>query len=558
MERRTRKATVRLTEEELARLKEAARRAGWSQEAYLRALIGGIDPRPKPPPDYLAMTRELHAIGNNLNQIARKAHALGTVDAARYDAEARSSKPRSARSWRRSKSREGGDEVAVTSIWKVEGRLARVLGYAGNPDKAEGSPDEWELQGVGAAILYAADPGKTERQLYVTGVNCLPATALEEMNATKRQYGKTGGIVAFLGYQAFAPGETDPATAHEVGVALAQELWGGRFEVVVATHLDKAHLHNHFVVNSVSFADGRRFHRDAACYRAMREASDELCREHGLSVVESPGRGGARHHAEWRAEREGRPTWRSLVKADVDEAVGRAASMRQFHANLRAMGYDVKVGKDISVRPPGKERFVRLRRNFGDAYSQEGIGARILANSRQRLPLGRPRPAPKERPPVPKGTLVSLYRRYMALLNGAKRQRAPGGRAHFLLREDLRELEAISGELALLAREGIETRSQLAAYERALADKSEALQAERRALRNEARRSKAAGSPAPPNPRIAEIASELRGARREARACARIRARSAELPARIAQIEGAEANREERQVEGHGRIERGC
>lgn len=376
MERRTRKATVRLTEEELARLKEAARRAGWSQEAYLRALIGGIDPRPKPPPDYLAMTRELHAIGNNLNQIARKAHALGTVD--------------------------------------------------------------------------------------------------------------------------------------------------------------------------------------AACYRAMREASDELCREHGLSVVESPGRGGARHHAEWRAEREGRPTWRSLVKADVDEAVGRAASMRQFHANLRAMGYDVKVGKDISVRPPGKERFVRLRRNFGDAYSQEGIGARILANSRQRLPLGRPRPAPKERPPVPKGTLVSLYRRYMALLNGAKRQRAPGGRAHFLLREDLRELEAISGELALLAREGIETRSQLAAYERALADKSEALQAERRALRNEARRSKAAGSPAPPNPRIAEIASELRGARREARACARIRARSAELPARIAQIEGAEANREERQVEGHGRIERGC
>ena len=458
--------------------------------------------------------------------------------------------------------------MAVTSIWKVEGRLARVLGYAGNPDKAEGSPDEWELQGVGAAILYAADPGKTERQLYVTGVNCLPATALEEMNATKRQYGKTGGIVAFHGYQAFAPGETDPATAHEVGVALAQELWGGRFEVVVATHLDKAHLHNHFVVNSVSFADGRRFHRDAACYRAMREASDELCREHGLSVVESPGRGGARHHAEWRAEREGRPTWRSLVKADVDEAVGRAASMRQFHANLRAMGYDVKVGKDISVRPPGKERFVRLRRNFGDAYSQEGIGARILANSRQRLPLGRPRPAPKERPPVPKGTLVSLYRRYMALLNGAKRQRAPGGRAHFLLREDLRELargdagllaelrelEAISGELALLAREGIETRSQLAAYERALADKSEALQAERRALRNEARRSKAAGSPAPPTPRIAEIASELRGARREAR----IRARSAELPARIAQIEGAEANREERQVEGHGRIERGC
>lgn len=184
----------------------------------------------------------------------------------------------------------------------------------------------------------------------------------------------------------------------------------------------------------------------------MREASDELCREHGLSVVESPGRGGARHHAEWRAEREGRPTWRSLVKADVDEAVGRAASMRQFHANLRAMGYDVKVGKDISVRPPGKERFVRLRRNFGDAYSQEGIGARILANSRQRLPLGRPRPAPKERPPVPKGTLVSLYRRYMALLNGAKRRGRQRAGAFPAARGSARTRSHIGGARAARAR----------------------------------------------------------------------------------------------------------
>ena len=238
--------------------------------------------------------------------------------------------------------------MAVTSIWKVEGRLARVLGYAENPAKTEGAPDEWERQGVGAAILYAADPGKTEEQRYVSGVNCLPETALAEMNATKRQYGKEGGIVAFHGYQAFAPGEADPETAHEIGVALARELWGARFEVVVATHLDRAHLHNHFVINSVSFADGRRFHRDTACYRAMRGASDRLCRGRGLSVVDRPEPGRSRHYAEWRAERDGRPTWRSLVKADADEAVARASTMRQFYANLRAMGYEVKTGKDIS------------------------------------------------------------------------------------------------------------------------------------------------------------------------------------------------------------------
>ena len=197
--------------------------------------------------------------------------------------------------------------MAVTSIWKVEGRLARVLGYAGTRTRPKARPTSGSSRAWAPPSSTPPTPARLSGQLYVTGVNCLPATALEEMNATKRQYGKTGGIVAFHGYQAFAPGETDPATAHEVGVALAQELWGGRFEVVVATHLDKAHLHNHFVVNSVSFADGRRFHRDAACYRAMREASDELCREHGLSVVESPGRGGARHHADGAPSARGAP-----------------------------------------------------------------------------------------------------------------------------------------------------------------------------------------------------------------------------------------------------------
>lgn len=447
--------------------------------------------------------------------------------------------------------------MAVTSIWKVEGRLARVLGYAENPAKTEGAPDEWERQGVGAAILYAADPGKTEEQRYVSGVNCLPETALAEMNATKRQYGKEGGIVAFHGYQAFAPGEADPETAHEIGVALARELWGARFEVVVATHLDKAHLHNHFVINSVSFADGRRFHRDAACYRAMRGASDRLCRERGLSVVDRPEPGRSRHYAEWRAERDGRPTWRSLVKADADEAVERASTMRQFYANLRAMGYEIKTGKDISVRPPGKERFVRLRRNFGDGYSYEGISARILSNGRLRLPVGRPKPTRAKPTPVPARSLVSLYRRYMAMLNAARRQGAGGPRMHFLLREDLRNLDAISRELALLTQNGIETEGQLLAHEEALKERMAALDGERRALRNEARRlRRAQGEPAAPNPRIAEIAAELKGIRRDLGLCDGIRERGPGLARRIAEVERGGRDETERKETEHGRIER--
>lgn len=448
--------------------------------------------------------------------------------------------------------------MAVTSIWKVEGRLARVLGYAENAEKTEGQPDEWERQGVGAAILYAADPGKTESQRYVTGINCLPETALAEMNATKRQYGKAGGIVAFHGYQAFAPGEADPEAAHEIGVALARELWGERFEVVVATHLDKAHLHNHFVINSVSFADGRRFHRDASCYRAMRDASDRLCRERGLSVVDNPTPGRSKHHAEWRAELEGRPTWRSLVKADADEAIARAATMRQFYANLRAMGYEIKTGKDISVRPPGKERFVRLRRNFGDGYSYGGIAERILRSERPGMPVNRPKSADAiALPPVPPGSLVSLYRRYMAMFNASKRRGPSGARIHFLLREDLRNFDTIAQEMALLVREGIETERQVLDYAKALGEQAEALERERRSLRNGARRAReAGGAKAVQSERIKEISADLKRIRKDLSLCRGICDRGKALAQRISKIEHDERARTEEKEKAHGRIER--
>ena len=407
--------------------------------------------------------------------------------------------------------------MATTSIWKVEGSLGRVVRYAGNPAKTEG-PD--------AAIAYAADPSKTERMLYVTGVNCLPGTAAEEMGATKRQFGKTGGIVAFHGYQSFAPGEADPRTAHEIGVSLARELWGERFEVLVATHLDREHLHNHFVINSVSFADGGRFHRDNRCYREMREASDRLCRERGLSVIESPREGRSRHYAEWAAERAGRPTWRGLVKEDVDEAVSRATSLRQFYRNLGSIGYEVKVGKDISVRPPGKERFVRLARNFGPGYTQEAIARRIVATRRPGPPVRRPRPSPSPRPPkAPKGSVVALYRRYRYLLGGYRRGEGDAARTHFLLREDLRHLDRIDEELSLIEREGLET----------LADVAE--------CRGRIRSRHATGDAA-------------RAARRDLRALDRIERRTEEIAAKLGKVDAEAAPKEKGERHGGDRPSR--
>ena len=265
--------------------------------------------------------------------------------------------------------------MAVTSIWSIKGWIGKVIKYAENPDKTkennEGQISENQsqsTQGLEDVITYAVNTEKTrrgqsesmERELvgeseelmeqYVSGVNCAPTTAREEMIAVKKRFGKEDGIVAFHRYQSFAPGECNPEMAHEIGKKLAEELWGSQYQVLIATHLDKAnHLHNHFVVNSVSFLDGKRYHRTNQDYRDMRMVSDRLCKEYQLSVVQQPEQGKGKHYAEWQAEQQGKPSYHSMVKADVDEAIRKARTEKQFFFYLREKGYSFKFGKDITI-----------------------------------------------------------------------------------------------------------------------------------------------------------------------------------------------------------------
>ena len=383
--------------------------------------------------------------------------------------------------------------MATTSIWAVKGWLGKVVLYIENPEKTENPQfyrqkdmTDVQTQNLSDVIDYAARSDKTTaaldsesvpilRQL-VSGINCLPATARDEMLAVKKRFGKEDGVVAYHGYQSFAPGEATPELAHEIGVKLAQRLWGERYQVLVATHLDKEnHLHNHFVLNTVSFVDGIRYHRTGKDYYEMRTVSDELCREYGLSVVEKPRPGKAKHYGEWRAEQEQRPTWRGLIRSEIDELIRESVSEKQFYYLLRQKGYEVKFGKDISVRPPGKERFVRLTRNFGEAYTAEAIRQRILQQ-----PLPQPerqmtdKPRPKtyrvqgSRQAARKITgFRALYFYYCYKLGifpkGRPQNRA---RLHFLLREDLLKLNNISQEVRLLARHQIDTAEQLALYKK--------------------------------------------------------------------------------------------
>ena len=460
--------------------------------------------------------------------------------------------------------------MATTSIWRVKGWLGKVVIYVEkteNPAFYETSGmSEKQAQGLSDVICYAVQQGKTEQiqvddeggevmQQFVSGVNCYPGTARQEMLAVKRRFGKEDGTVAYHGYQSFAPGEATPEIAHEIGLKLAKQLWGDKYQVIVATHLDKAnHLHNHFVLNTVSFVDGLKYHRTEKDYYEMRRASDALCREYGLSVIENPKRGKSKQYGEWRAEQEGRPTWRGIIRTEIDEAIRQSMTESQFFDNLKKRGYEVKVGKDISVRPPGKPRFVRLIRNFGEDYSMEGIRRRILAQQRPDRPLQ----APKQqvRRAVFRGSLKSarkitgfraLYFHYCYLLGIFPRNRpASNKRLHFLLREDLAKLDAIIEETKLLVGHHIDTDVQLFSYQEGVGQKIEALTAQRKALYRQQRTVAVKSDPdrlAEVKADIAAISKELAGLRREVRLCDDIAVRSGVMREKIKAVREDEQSR---------------
>lgn len=412
--------------------------------------------------------------------------------------------------------------MATTAIWKVKGSLGRVVDYAANPDKTTVFTAE-DLQGLRDVMNYTTQDYKTEEQRYVSGVNCAPAIARDEMQMVKGQFGKEGGIVAFHGYQSFAPGEVTPEQAHNIGLELAKRLWGDRFQVVVATHLDKEHIHNHFVLNSVSFVDGKKFNDCKATYALMRRTSDELCREHGLSVIEHPEQGRTMSYDAWEAEQKGKPTWYGQIRRDVDAAITRSFLFDHFIDNLKRQGYQVKQGKYIAVRPPGKERFVRLK-TLGDNYTEEAIRQRIWAHEQTPL-YHRPPAQPKRRyamrgKPKKLTGFRALYYHYLYLLGKLGKPKSPPRKSRYLMNEIIK-LDRYMEQFNLLWKYRIDTESRLHTLEEAVQADLDALTAQRTDLYRQKRKD-------PDNEtllsEIESINQSIRGRRRELRICARIEA----------------------------------
>ena len=225
------------------------------------------------------------------------------------------------------------------------------------------------------ALAYIQNPAKTEEKMLVSSFGCSYETADIEFAYTLSQALEKGNNLAHHLMQSFEPGEVSYEKAHEIGRQLADAVTKGQHEYVLTTHIDKGHIHNHVIFCAVNFIDHRKYNSNKRSYYGIRNISDRLCRENGLSVV-VPGRGSkGKSYAEYQADRVG-TSWKGKLKIAVDALIPQASDFADFLRLLQAAGYEIKPGKYISCRAPGQERFTRLK-TLGADYTEEAITERI-------------------------------------------------------------------------------------------------------------------------------------------------------------------------------------
>lgn len=223
-------------------------------------------------------------------------------------------------------------------------------------------------------IKYIMNGEKTEKMMYVSGVNCKPDTAIQEMLYTKKRFDKENGIISYHLIQSFDGKEVSPKKCHELGLQYAKELFGDDFQFVVATHLNTDNVHNHIVVNSVSFKSGYKFYSNRETKDFIRITSDFICRENGLSVIKTPWK----DKGYYKLYAKNNP-YMQLVKKDIDEAINISYSYKGFVSKLEAKGYYVSENEDTGLIIERDESFqvVRPQELFGDNYTKEKIRYRI-------------------------------------------------------------------------------------------------------------------------------------------------------------------------------------
>ena len=414
--------------------------------------------------------------------------------------------------------------MAYTSLIPVR-RLDRAVKYVRDTSKTT------KPRSLEEAVDYALNRDKTESVCFETGLSCLCETAFSDMKENVQRWHKAGGVQGYHFVQSFAEGEVTPELAHQIGVELADQLLSGRYQAVVTTHLNTCHIHNHIVWCAVSLDNGRKYHSNAkSYYTEVRARSDALCRQYGLSVIETErSQQSSQPYAEWQAGQTGRLTWRSLIRQDVDDAIARSLTWRQFVRAMELKGYTMQFNRKYPIlQPPEKTRPVRFK-TLGKRYTPQAIRNRILY-PRWRYPTERPQPNVwhgrlhgTHRKASKRIGLWALYYRYLYELGALPRKPQ---RPSYAVRQDIRNLDKRIRQMEFLTHHGIDTLPQLDAYrqaqEKAVAD----LLAERRRLHR-------AETNDATQARLEQITQALKPLRRDIRLCRQIAEQSVQMWERL-------------------------
>ena len=426
--------------------------------------------------------------------------------------------------------------MAYTSVIPVR-RLDRAVKYVMNKEKTTAV----SLQD---ALDYAANRDKTEQSCLESSYACTLETAFADMRQTKERWHKSGGVQGYHLVQSFAVGEVTPELAHQIAKELADRVLGGQYEYVIGTHLNTGHIHSHIVWNSVSCVDGKKYRSNYKSYvTEIRAVSDELCRKYKLSVIDTENSNHvAKPYAEWLAEKNNQPTWRTAIRQDVDEAIQQSLTWRQFLNALEHKGYEVRMGRKYPVlRPPGKERFVRFK-TLGKRYTPEAIQTRILYPQSYRPYVENPptiqhgRLHSGKKPHRKLTGLRALYYRYLYELGALPRKPR---RPSYAVRQDAYKLDQRIRQMEFLSKNNIDTLAQLETHRQALQTEIRQLLTKRKQL-----------------PKTDDVQSQhesvntaLKQLRQEERLCRKIAEHSLEVQQHLTEARRDRAEQQQREQE---------
>lgn len=436
--------------------------------------------------------------------------------------------------------------MAVTKIWKVKGNAGSAISYADDPEKVIGEMFADDLDSV---IKYADNGSKTEQHMYTTALNCTREFAAQEFELTKELYDKRGGIVAVHATQSFEETDLSPKEAHEIGMQLAKEMWGDNFQVIVSTHLNTDHVHNHFVINSVSFKDGRKYHLTNYRWHEMKEVSDRLCKEHGLSVIEKPQ---GRHKNYWfyQEEKHGKPTADNIARAALDHAIKRSLNFEEFKAELRALDFSFRFDsnrKHWTVTLPDGKKPIRIDR-LGPDYSKDRIMEQIYsndpsvrANKYREVSQYRPNNYHLKRRINKINTRTGLEKLYLKVcyeMGYLPKYKQDPLKVNYLFREELLKCDLYGKEARLLSDNHISTKEDLAKLKQTKENKIAELTSNREELRKTIkRRTVPEDQKESLREQVTELTNRVKDLRSDVNLIEDIEARSGQLKVKMKELE---------------------